>query len=175
MTDSGQGEGAREDLDGAEESPFPDIQLGIDWFSRPDPVLQDMVSLANIGPGLPVTLYLSWGIASGHVASSDRFFANAAATVRASGEAGDKDVEGDTDLADAIARRSFDPLAEHMPEAERVETNFRQGYDLTTFMHLSEVHTFLYQWNTWQEHDFMRIRLSAVSGWAYGMMRGSTG
>jgi hypothetical protein len=174
LTESGEGasgaEGAAADETSADFE-VPELRTTVEWFSRPDPVLLDMVGLANIGPGLPVTLYLSWGIASGHVASADRFFAAAAASVRAA-EVGQ---DANEDLAEAIAKRSFDPWAEHVPEDQRMRTNLQQGYDLTTFMHLSDVHTFLSTWSTWQAHEFMRIRVSDVTGWAYGTMRGSAG
>jgi hypothetical protein len=161
----------------ADDSPaeyeMPTVHATVEWFSRPDPVLQDIVGVANIGPGLPVTLYLPWGIVSGHVESGDRFFADAAATMRSGGDDPQED-DADESLVEVIARRSFDPWSEHISEDERMRLNLQQGYDLTTFMHLNNVQTFLHGWNQWQTHDHMRIRLSAVTGWAYGMMRGST-
>lgn len=148
---------------------IPEITTVIDWFERPDPVLQDLVSIANIGAGVSVTLYVPWGVVSGHVHIPNEFFAAAAEGNRASArESGDANAIG---LSDAIAARAFDPWAERTPEDERQNNNFQRGYDLTTFIHLTHVKVWLSGSEAPIEHEHLRIRLSAISAWAHGMIR----
>ena len=157
----------------AAEWQMPSLQTGVNWFARPDPVLQDLVGVANIGAGVGVTLYLPWGIASGYLEGADGFFSHAAEQMRSSTTL--QETEDAASLGDSIARRSFDHLAAKLPEDERMRLNLQQGYDLTTYLHLNHVQTFLHGWNHWQVHDHLRLRIADVTGWAYGMMRGSTG
>lgn len=150
-------------------SELPPITAAIEWFNRPDPVLQDLVSIANIGYGLPVTLYMPWGVVSGHVQAPHEFFAAAAETNRAG--ARESDDENAFEVADAVVGRAFDPWGKSTPEADRQSLNLQQGYDLTTFIHLTHVKAWLSGSGGPIEHDHLRIRLSAVSAWAHGMVR----
>lgn len=118
---------------------------------------------------MSVTLYVPWGVVSGHVHAPHEFFAAAAEGNRASArETGDEDAIG---LSDAIARRAFDPWAERVPEEERARNNFQRNYDVTSFLHLTHVKAWLSGSVAPIEHDHLRIRLSAISAWAHGMIR----
>ncbi|MDP7728489.1 MULTISPECIES: hypothetical protein [Mycobacterium] len=156
-----------------ENQPTPDglspISLSIDWYERPDPTLQDLVSIANLGVGAPLTLYLPWGVVSGHAHPPHEFFAAAAASNRSGAQ--DSADENASELADAVAKRAFDPWARPIPEQERLNSNLQQGYDLTTFISLTHVKAWLSGSATPIEHEHLRVRLSAVSAWAHGMIR----
>ena len=148
---------------------FPPITTTVNWFDRPDPVLQDLVGIANIGSGVPVTLYVPWGVVSGHVHAPHEFFAAAAEANRSGArESGD---EGAIALSDAIAGRAFDRWSEPVEESDRMKVNLQHLYDTTTFLHLTHVKAWLSGSNGPIEHDHLRIRMSAVSAWTHGMIR----
>lgn len=152
------------------EPEFPTINTVVDFYSRPDPALQDLAAVANLGAGVAVTLYLPWGIVSGHLEANHEFFAAAAAAMRSGAQRlGD---QNSIDMANAIAGRSFDPWAVQVPENERMTTNFQQGYDLTSFVSLTHVQAFLSgDCAKPLEHEHLRVRLSSITAWAHGMFR----
>ncbi|CQD11957.1 hypothetical protein BN1232_02257 [Mycobacterium lentiflavum] len=150
----------------------PTINLVVEFYSRPDPTLQDLISVANLGAGVAVTLYLPWGVVSGHVEANNEFFASAARSIR--GEAENTGDENFASMAEAIAGRTFDPWAARVSEDDRLADAIHQGYDLTTFITLTHVQAFLGDsWNQPLQHEYLRVRLNSVTAWAYGMVRGS--
>ncbi|WP_193046808.1 hypothetical protein [Mycolicibacterium baixiangningiae] len=148
----------------------PEFTAAIDWFTKPDAELQDLIGVANIGFGLGVTLYLPWGIASGHIAPNHAFFRSIADKLRE--EASASDNEDVRVVTEAVARRSFDRWADPMPEPDRLKQTIRNGWDLTSYIHLSNAQAWFPGWSQPQQHDQLRIRLSSITAWAYGLTRG---
>lgn len=137
----------------------------IEWYGRPDRTLQELVEVANIGPGVAVTLFLGWGAASGHVVASHHFYKAAGDWVRSQSPAVSPESTG---LGDSIAKFVFDSGTKEIDPADHVKTMRTQGYDLTTYIHLQHVQSFMPGWSHPVSHDFLRVRLNAVTAWTYG-------
>lgn len=152
------------------------LQSVVEWYERPDPTLQDLVSIANIGPGLGVTLYLPWGAASGYVLSSHAFYSAAAAWIRSTD---DHEAEGlDEDaaaekrkLSNTIASFAFDEGARPVDESERKRGVRHGNFDLTTHIHMSDVYMFMAGYDRPVLHKFLRLRLNSITAWTWGQIR----
>ncbi|WP_133120821.1 hypothetical protein [Mycolicibacterium goodii] len=141
-----------------------------DWYTQPDDILQDFITMAGLGVGLPVTLYMPWGVVSGHIAADNAFFKDSATRLRAA--AGFSSDEREVELADAIAGRVFDAPAQ-MGEDERLQIVLRDGRDLTRFIHLERARCSV-GGSAPVEHSTIRVRLADVTAWTYGALGAPT-
>lgn len=149
-----------------EPLPLPDFTNTVDWHASPDTNLQQMADWANrVGIGAAVTLYLPWGIASGHVVPGKAFFEHAARTVRASAEEDEDDKR--VKLVDLYANFFLDSAAESYDRADDKE-EMHQGHFTARSIHLQDVQCFVPGMPGRVTHDYLRVHLSHITAWAIG-------
>ncbi|MFD8250471.1 hypothetical protein [Nocardia sp. NPDC059691] len=154
-----------------ESTHMPDFTTVVDWHGKPDPSLQRIVELSHVAaPSL--TLYMPWGIASGSVVSGREFFTNASELMRSGGAnfryeemANQYHAQA---LIDPMAKLLFDSVADTYPETgdSYIETKEHQGHGTVAFIHLRNAKCWV--GNRVISHEFLRVQLSHVTGWAYG-------
>ncbi|MBF6467019.1 hypothetical protein IU427_17790 [Nocardia beijingensis] len=151
--------------------PMPDFTTVVDWHGQPDTSLQDIVRFSHItAPNL--TLYLPWGIAAGSVVSGQQFFTNAAKLMRSGTASFDseefaKQIDSKV-WADKWAKILFDSHADSYAQDgdNYFDDRLHQGHGTISFIHLRNAKCWF--GGRVIQHEFIRIQLSHVTGWAYG-------
>ncbi|MEE6177551.1 hypothetical protein [Mycobacterium sp. 050134] len=117
--------------------------------------------------GFPVTLYMPWGIASGHTAPYNEYYKHLAERARG-GELAPGMPEGSAEVIDNFAKNNFDRFAE-IPYSDR--TTFQDGFDLTSFVNLKDALCWIGGFPQPFRHDYLRLRLADITAWAWGNLR----
>lgn len=139
-----------------------------DVYSRPEQNLVEIAMMASF-IGFPLTLYMPWGIVSGHAASPNEYYAHLAARAR-SGISDPNLPEGWGKILDQWAEANFDAYAD-MDPAERTEKSYYDGVNLTSQLIVKDAKCWTSGFDKPIEHDFLRVRISDVSAWAWGALQ----
>lgn len=159
-----------ESADSGEAPEFPAIAPVAEVFGRPDVTLQTLSNYST-GFGVGLTLFMPWGVATGSTIGHREFYADVAEKFRAApvnvseGNGTHEQWEG---ILDDFAARNFDVVANESAE-ERSDRMFRDGFDLNTYLHLRDVRCYVAALPQPLVQDYMRIRLTDVTGWSYGI------
>jgi hypothetical protein len=156
---------------------FEKLKDVADYYGVPDRLLQQIADLANgggAGKGIPITLFLSGGMISGHIESGQDFLRGMAELYREG--ATNSNVEGELpEAADDFARSVYEARA--MDVDDEIEAE-RRAFDehgtksarwlLTRQLHLKDAyHTVPGATSIRQPH--ICVQLSHVAGWTLGV------
>lgn len=167
----GQVTTVEESADSGEAPEFPAIAPVAEMFQRPDVTLQTLSRYANAF-GVGVTLYLPWGVATGATVGHREFYADLAAKFRATnintseGSGTREEWEG---VLESYVADNFDVVVNESAE-EHADQTYRDGFDLTSHLHLKDARCYIGAFPTPILHDYMRIRLTDITGWSYGTL-----
>ncbi|MCA2306968.1 hypothetical protein JF770_25735 [Mycobacterium intracellulare] len=149
------------DGEGHERAPVTPV---VDVPQAPDPILQNLAFIGN-AVGVPLSLYLPWGVASGRIAPPGEYYQHLAEHVRSAPEGAPPSF---TELLDFVAKRWFDPFVD-MPQAELYKDSFRDGFNLISFVVLKDANCKINSGPPVQ-HEFLRIKLADVTAWSWGKL-----
>lgn len=137
----------------------------MDIYNRPENNLVEIAMMADF-IGFPVTLYLPWGIAAGHVAGPNKYYEHLAERAR-SGLSDPNLPEGWGEILEDWTQRHFDTFA-NMKPSERNAKIFHDGFNMTSYLALQDAKSWVGGAASPVEHDYLRVRLTDVTAWAWG-------
>lgn len=137
----------------------------MDVHQRPDQNLWEIASVSDFF-GFPLTLYLPWGIVSGHTAAPNDYYKHLAESVRNMQLPPDLDPGWKQVISD-FAARAFDQYANVKP-SERAEKVFYDGVNLTAAINIKDAKCWVGGYPRPIEHEYLRVRLTDVTAWAWG-------
>ena len=129
----------------------------------PDHILAVVADVSHL-IGFPITLYMPWGIATGHTCGYEEYFKHLGDTVRA-GSQGAPD--GLIKAIDTFAKNNFDRWAEESPE-DRSARTFFDGVHLTSALVLKNAKCLLAGAEQPIHHNYLRLRLTDVTAFSWG-------
>lgn len=148
----------------------PDITPVFDVHQQPDRSLAAIASFSDF-VGIPLTLYMPWGVVSGNTAPYADYFKYLGDTARSS--ALRLDVPPDwAEAIDKFVELNFDEYA-NMKPSERTEKSWHKGVDLTSSVVLKDANCWVGQLSNPVHHDYLRIRLPHVTAWSWGVLTAS--
>jgi hypothetical protein len=163
-TEAGEPSDEPSEADNPTDAPEPaQIQAVGDLFLAPDRILQQLAYVASV-VGVPLTLYMPWGIVSGHTTDTGAYFEFIAVQIRAGSADAPEDFRSFTDQ---IASEWFDPFV-HMTASERYEGAIRDGFNLLRYVTLRDVNCWLSGDGEPIKHEFFRVALPSVTAWTWG-------
>ncbi|HEY9316207.1 hypothetical protein [Williamsia sp.] len=154
-----------------------------EWFAAPDPQLQRLANGANmLGWGVPVTLWLPWGFATGRTAPDNFFFDDISKRIREatdeSGNPPNKDQGRHNSEFDKVFAK---PAAEVLKSRNDQDYEESEWEDLITrrntitlkdaYSSMSNAPASMATNSKQYVHDYLRVRLSTVTAWAFGFAR----
>lgn len=116
--------------------------------------------------GFPLTLYMPWGIASGNTAAAHDYYQHLADNVRNINVPDGTDPQW-SQVIDEFAQHAFGRWADLTP-SEWTENLFYDGVNLTTSLTLRNAYCWIGGFGKPVEHEYLRIRLTEVTAWAWG-------
>ncbi|MFI9506187.1 hypothetical protein [Nocardia sp. NPDC052566] len=142
---------------------LPDFNLTAGWHQLPDGPLQTLVDQSRyIGVG--VTLFMPWGIAAGTIVPGEKFFDVAATKLR---EATALDPNEEVrKYADELGQNMYGFVADGLRKSAE-DDGIHQGVLTTCFIHLEDTTCHIGGRNV--KFDYLRLQLSHVTGWTYGL------
>jgi hypothetical protein len=151
----------------AEETPANDLKIHavVPMHQVPDVNLNAMLVIAD-HIGLPVTLYMPWGIATGNIAPPNLYYQHLADSVRAGNLPADAP-ESWGEVIDRFAEVHFDPYTE-METGARRQNAVVDGFDVTSHFALKDAVCWIGGFSQPTRHDYLRVRLADVTAWAWG-------
>lgn len=119
--------------------------------------------------GFPLTLYMPWGIASGHIARPAEYYQHLADRVSdKSSLPHDADPEWHN-IIDTLAQEKFGQWVDMKP-SERVDRLFYDGVNLTAAVTLKDPLCWIGGFPNPIRHEFLRVRLTDVTAWSWGRL-----
>lgn len=146
--------------------PHP-ITPTIDLHQLPDPNLVEVTMQAHF-LGFPLTLYMPWGIASGITAAPSDYYRHLADSVRGTQFPGGDDPQF-RQVIDDLAQKKFGRWADLKP-SDWVENLFHDGVNLTAAVTLRNAYCWIGGFAEPNQHEYLRVRLTDVTAWAWGVM-----
>jgi hypothetical protein len=157
-----------EQPDEADANPTPlQISAVVPLHQQPDANLVAIAQMADF-VGFPMTLYMPWGIASGNAVSPNSYYRHLGESAR-SGTPSSDPPDWWSDAINTFAEQNFDKYADLDP-TERMTSYFEGGFNLLSHINLSNARCWTAGFTSPIHHDFLRVRLTDVNAWAWGLL-----